>query len=380
MDQQVLGVEKQAIIKVVGVGGGGCNAVTRMIEMGVQGVEFIAINTDAQALEMCKADLKIQVGAKLTRGLGAGARPEIGQQAAEENREDITNALQGADMVFITAGMGGGTGTGGAPVVAEVAKNSGALAVGVVTKPFPFELGQKMKLAQDGIDRLESKVDTLIVIPNERLVQVVEKKTTFREALREADDILRQAVQGISDLIVIPGEINLDFADVKTIMSNAGTAWMGIGVGVGDNRAVDAAKAAITSPLLETNINGARGVLFNITGGTELTLAEINAASELISEAVDEEANVIFGTACDETMDTDVRIIVVATGFGRRAARIPASTKKTTVITPPKKTVIAPAPREELDIPGILKSSSSADELDIPDFLKKRRDFQHRDF
>ncbi len=367
MDQQVLGVEKQAIIKVVGVGGGGCNAVTRMIEMGVQGVEFIAINTDAQALEMCKADLKIQVGAKLTRGLGAGARPEIGQQAAEENREDITNALQGADMVFITAGMGGGTGTGGAPVVAEVAKNTGALAVGVVTKPFPFELRQKMKLAEDGIERLESKVDTLIVIPNERLVQVVEKKTTFRDALREADDILRQAVQGISDLIVIPGEINLDFADVKTIMQNAGTAWMGIGVGVGDSRAVDAAKAAITSPLLETNINGARGVLFNITGGTELTLAEINAASELISEAVDEEANVIFGTACDETMDADVRIIVVATGFGKRVPKIPVTDKKTSVITPP--------PRK----PSSPPSTGNVEDLDIPEFLR-RRDFRHRDF
>ncbi len=252
--------------------------------------------------------------------------------------------------------------------MAEVAKNTGALAVGVVTKPFPFELRQKMKLAEDGIDRLESKVDTLIVIPNERLVQVVEKKTTFRDALREADDILRQAVQGISDLIVIPGEINLDFADVKTIMQNAGTAWMGIGVGVGDNRAVDAAKAAITSPLLETNINGARGVLFNITGGTELTLAEINAASELISEAVDEEANVIFGTACDETMDADVRIIVVATGFGKRAQKIPSTDKKTSIIiTPPRKP------------PSVPTGTGTVEDLDIPEFLR-RRDFRHRDF
>ena len=356
MDQQVSNVEKQAVIKVVGVGGGGCNAVTRMIEMGVQGVEFIAINTDAQALEICKADLKIQVGAKLTRGLGAGARPEIGQQAAEENREDIINALQGADMVFITAGMGGGTGTGAAPVVAEIAKNSGALTVGVVTKPFSFELRQKMKIAEEGIGRLESKVDTLITIPNDRLVQVVEKKTTFREAMREADDILRQAVQGISDLIVIPGEINLDFADVKTIMSNAGSAWMGIGIGTGDTRAIEAAKAAISSPLLETNINGARGVLFNITGGEDLTLAEINAAAELISEAVDAEANVIFGTACDETMEADVKIIVVATGFGLKSAELvaPKKTTTTTVITPPR------------------KPSFSSSDIDIPAFLRRR--------
>ncbi len=352
MDQQVLNIEKQAIIKVVGVGGGGCNAVTRMIDMGVQGVEFIAINTDAQALDMCKADLKIQVGAKLTRGLGAGARPEIGQQAAEENREDIINALQGADMVFITAGMGGGTGTGGASVIAEVAKNTGALTVGVVTKPFSFELRQKMKIAEEGIGRLESKVDTLITIPNERLVQVVEKKTTFREAMREADDILRQAVQGISDLIVIPGEINLDFADVKTIMSNAGSAWMGIGVGTGDSRAVDAAKAAITSPLLETNINGARGVLYNITGGEDLTLAEISAAGDLISEAVDEEATVIFGTACDETMEADVKIIVVATGFGLQGANVLPTNKKTTVIAPPRKQIFTTS---EIDIPAFLR-------------------------
>ncbi len=352
MDQQGLGIEKQAIIKVVGVGGGGCNAVTRMIEMGVQGVEFIAINTDAQALDMCKADLKIQVGAKLTRGLGAGARPEIGQQAAEENREDIINALQGADMVFITAGMGGGTGTGGAPVVAEVAKNTGALTVGVVTKPFSFELRQKMKLAEEGIARLENKVDTLITIPNDRLVQVVEKKTTFREAMREADDILRQAVQGISDLIVIPGEINLDFADVKTIMSNAGSAWMGIGIGTGDTRAVDAARAAISSPLLETNINGARGVLFNITGGEDLTLAEINAASELIADAVDQEATVIFGTACDETMEADVKIIVVATGFGSMKAPEVPRTAKTTVITPPRKPTFSTS---DIDIPAFLR-------------------------
>ena len=353
MDQQGLGIEKQAIIKVVGVGGGGCNAVTRMIEMGVQGVEFIAINTDAQALDMCKADLKIQVGAKLTRGLGAGARPEIGQQAAEENREDIINALQGADMVFITAGMGGGTGTGGAPVVAEVAKNTGALTVGVVTKPFSFELRQKMKLAEEGIARLENKVDTLITIPNDRLVQVVEKKTTFREAMREADDILRQAVQGISDLIVIPGEINLDFADVKTIMSNAGSAWMGIGIGTGDTRAVDAAKAAISSPLLETNINGARGVLFNITGGEDLTLAEINAASELIADAVDQEATVIFGTACDETMEADVKIIVVATGFGSmKTPEVVGRTAKTTVITPPRKPTFSTS---DIDIPAFLR-------------------------
>ncbi|MEQ8167271.1 MAG: cell division protein FtsZ [Candidatus Eremiobacterota bacterium] len=364
-------IKKQAVIKVIGVGGGGCNAVGRMIEMGVQGVEFIAINTDAQALDMCKADLKIQIGIKLTRGLGAGARPEIGQKAAEENREDIANAIYGADMVFITAGMGGGTGTGGAPVVAEIARSTGALTVGVVTKPFAFELRHKMKLAEEGIGRFEQRVDTLITIPNDRLLQVVERKTTFREALREADDILRQAVQGISDLIVMPGEINLDFADVKTIMSNAGTAWMGIGTGQGDNRSVDAAKAAISSPLLETNINGARSVLFNITGGEDLTLAEINAAADLIADAADPEAIVIFGTACDETMGEKVKIIVVATGFTKNVDGNILPIKEKII---KKIQEVSPYRTSTITLPSFMEGTQSQDgdkNVSIPSFLQK---------
>lgn len=364
-------IKKQAVIKVIGVGGGGCNAVGRMIEMGVQGVEFIAINTDAQALDMCKADLKIQVGIKLTRGLGAGARPEIGQKAAEENREDIANAIYGADMVFITAGMGGGTGTGGAPVVAEIARSTGALTVGVVTKPFAFELRHKMKLAEEGIGRFEQRVDTLITIPNDRLLQVVERKTTFREALREADDILRQAVQGISDLIVMPGEINLDFADVKTIMSNAGTAWMGIGTGQGDNRSVDAAKAAISSPLLETNINGARSVLFNITGGEDLTLTEINAAADLIADAADPEAIVIFGTACDETMGEKVKVIVVATGFTKNIDENILPIKEKII---KKIQEVSPYRTSTINLPSFMEGNHHQDtdrNVSIPSFLQK---------
>ncbi|MEQ8186908.1 MAG: cell division protein FtsZ [Candidatus Eremiobacterota bacterium] len=364
-------IKKQAVIKVIGVGGGGCNAVGRMIEMGVQGVEFIAINTDAQALDMCKADLKIQIGIKLTRGLGAGARPEIGQKAAEENREDIANAIYGADMVFITAGMGGGTGTGGAPVVAEIARSTGALTVGVVTKPFAFELRHKMKLAEEGIVRFEQRVDTLITIPNDRLLQVVERKTTFREALREADDILRQAVQGISDLIVMPGEINLDFADVKTIMSNAGTAWMGIGTGLGDNRSVDAARAAISSPLLETNINGARSVLFNITGGEDLTLAEINAAADLIADAADPEAIVIFGTACDETMGEKVKIIVVATGFTKNIDGNILPIKEKII---KKIQEVSPYRTSTITLPSFMEGNQPGDtdsNVSIPSFLQK---------
>ncbi|MEQ8222260.1 MAG: cell division protein FtsZ [Candidatus Eremiobacterota bacterium] len=364
-------IKKQAVIKVIGVGGGGCNAVGRMIEMGVQGVEFIAINTDAQALDMCKADLKIQIGIKLTRGLGAGARPEIGQKAAEENREDIANAIYGADMVFITAGMGGGTGTGGAPVVAEIARSTGALTVGVVTKPFAFELRHKMKLAEEGIGRFEQRVDTLITIPNDRLLQVVERKTTFREALREADDILRQAVQGISDLIVMPGEINLDFADVKTIMSNAGTAWMGIGTGQGDNRSVDAAKAAISSPLLETNINGARSVLFNITGGEDLTLTEINAAADLIADAADPEAIVIFGTACDETMGEKVKIIVVATGFTKNVDGNILPIKEKII---KKIQEVSPYRTSTITLPSFMEGNQPREtdrNVSIPSFLQK---------
>lgn len=312
-------MEPIAKIKVVGVGGGGNNAVNRMIASGLKGVEFIAINTDAQALVHAMAQNRMQIGEKLTRGLGAGARPEIGEKAAQENRDDIIKALQGADMIFVTAGMGGGTGTGGAPIVAECAREVGALTVGVVTRPFTFEGKKRLKQAEAGIANLKANVDTLITIPNDRLLDIIDKKTSMVDAFRIADDVLRQGVQGISDLIAVPGLINLDFADVKTIMSNAGSALMGIGEGQGDNAAIDAAKIAVNSPLLETSIQGAKGVLYNITGGPNLGLAQVNEASRIISEAAHGDANIIFGTAIDETLDDTVRITVIATGFDENA-------------------------------------------------------------
>lgn len=312
-------MEPIAKIKVVGVGGGGNNAVNRMIASGLKGVEFIAINTDAQALIHAMAQNRMQIGEKLTRGLGAGARPEIGEKAAQENRDDIIKALQGADMIFVTAGMGGGTGTGGAPIVAECAREVGALTVGVVTRPFTFEGKKRLKQAEAGIANLKANVDTLITIPNDRLLDIIDKKTSMVDAFRIADDVLRQGVQGISDLIAVPGLINLDFADVKTIMSNAGSALMGIGEGQGDNAAIDAAKIAVNSPLLETSIQGAKGVLFNITGGPNLGLTQVNEASKIIYEAAHEDANIIFGTAIDETLGDTVRITVIATGFDENA-------------------------------------------------------------
>lgn len=305
-----------ASIKVIGVGGGGSNAVNRMIDSGLQGVDFLVANTETQALDNSKADIKIQLGEKLTKGLGAGANPQIGEEAAQESREEITKALQGSDMVFVTAGMGGGTGTGAAPIVAECAREMGALTVGVVTKPFTFEGKRRKNQADKGIEMLTSKVDTIIVIPNDKLLQVVDKKTPLNEAFRTADDVLRQGIKGISDLITVPGLINLDFADVKTIMTNQGEALMGIGIGEGENRAVDAAKMAINSPLLETSIEGAKGILLNITGSGDLSLFEINEAAEIISEAADPEANIIFGSVIDENLGDRVQITVVATGFG----------------------------------------------------------------
>ena len=308
-------IEQFAHIKVIGVGGGGNNAVNRMIENNVQGVDFIAINTDKQALYSSKAEIKVQIGEKLTRGLGAGANPEIGMKAAEESRNEIIQALEGADMVFITAGMGGGTGTGAAPIVAEAAKELGILTVGVVTKPFMFEGRRRMVHAEKGIDKLRDKVDTLVTIPNDRLLQVVEKKTTIIDAFRIADDVLRQGIQGISDLIALPALINLDFADVKTVMANQGLAHMGIGKGSGENRATEAAKQAIQSPLLETSIDGAKGVLLNITGGKNLGLFEVNEAADLIRQSVDPDANIIFGAGVDENLKDDLKITVIATGF-----------------------------------------------------------------
>src|SRR5689334_1319931 len=315
-----------AVIKVVGIGGGGTNAVNRMVDQGLKGVEFIAVNTDAQALQMCDADIKLQIGDQLTRGLGAGANPDVGYGAANESRDEIKEALKGADMVFVTAGEGGGTGTGAAPVIAEVAKQEiGALTVGVVTRPFSFEGAQRARQAQEGIDRLREMVDTLIVIPNEKLLALVERRTSILDAFREADNVLRQGVQGITDLITIPGLINLDFADVRAIMENAGSALMGIGTAQGENRASEAAKAAISSPLLEESVEGATGILLNITGGRDLGLFEVNEAAELIHSAADSNSNIIFGAVIDEAMGDEIRVTVIATGFDRggvRAAQI----------------------------------------------------------
>ena len=304
-----------ASIKVVGCGGGGTNAVNRMVEAGLRGVEFIAVNTDRQALNLSKADLKIQIGEKLTKGLGAGAVPDIGRRAADESREEIAEAIKGADLVFVTAGMGGGTGTGAAPVVAEIAREAGCLTIAVVTKPFLFEGKQRMKNAELGIGELKQNVDTLVVIPNDRLLQVVSTGTTMLEAFRIADDVLRQGIQGISDLIAVPAIINLDFADVRTVMESGGMAHMGIGVGSGENGLVDAAKNAIASPLLETKIDGARAVLINVSGGTDLNIMDVNEAASLIMQAADSEANIIFGANIDESLVDEVRITVIATGF-----------------------------------------------------------------
>ena len=323
-----------ANIKVIGVGGGGNNAVNRMVESELKGVQFLSVNTESQVLELSKADVTIQIGEKVTKGLGAGANPQIGEAAAQESREDIIKALEGADMVFVTAGMGGGTGTGAAPVVAECAKEVGALTVGVVTKPFAFEGKRRRAAAEKGIEFLTQKVDTIIVIPNDKLLQVVDKKCSLSDAFGKADDVLRQGIKGISDLIQIPGLINLDFADVKTIMTEQGEALMGIGIATGENRAADAAKMAINSPLLETSIDGAKGILLNISGSANLSLFEINEAAEIISEAADPDANIIFGSVIDESLGDKVQITVVATGFNSNAKSVPEFGKTTTTSRP----------------------------------------------
>jgi cell division protein FtsZ len=305
-----------AVIKVVGVGGGGTNAVNRMVDAGLSGVEFIAVNTDAQALGMCDADVKINIGAKVTRGLGAGADPAVGHAAGQESRDELKEALKGADMVFVTAGEGGGTGTGAAPVVAELSRELDALTVGVVTRPFGFEGRRRADQAEQGIDDLRERVDTLIVIENDRLLQVVEKKTSILDAFRIADDILRQGVQGITDLITVPGLVNLDFADVRAIMRDAGSALMGIGAASGENRAAEAARTAVSSPLLESSIEGATGILLNVSGGSDIGLFEVNEAAEVVTGAADQNANVIFGAVIDEALGDEVRVTVIATGFG----------------------------------------------------------------
>jgi cell division protein FtsZ len=315
-----LETEEFANIKVVGVGGGGNNAVNRMVESNVRGVEFIAVNTDKQALNSSKAETKLQIGEKLTKGLGAGANPEIGMKAAEESRNEVAEIIKNADMIFITAGMGGGTGTGATPIVAEVAKELGILTVGVVTKPFTFEGRRRMIHAEKGIEELKNRVDTLVTIPNDRLLQVAEKKTTMVEAFMMADEVLKQGIQGISDLIAVPALINLDFADVKTIMLNQGIAHMGIGKASGDNRATEAARQAIQSPLLETSIEGAKAVLLNITGGSDLGLFEVNEAADLIRQSVDQDANIIFGAGIDESLNDEIKITVIATGFDKSRA------------------------------------------------------------
>ena len=315
LEFQIEDQQSFASIKVIGCGGAGNNAINRMVDAGLKGVEFIAINTDRQALAMSKATVTIQIGEKLTKGLGAGAVPDVGRRAAEESREEIAQAIKGADLVFVTAGMGGGTGTGAAPIVAEIARDLNCLTIAVVTKPFQFEGKQRMKNAEMGVVDLKQRVDTLVVIPNDRLLQVVTKGTTMLEAFRIADDVLRQGIQGISDLIAVPALINLDFADVKTVMESGGLAHMGIGNGKGENRMVEAAKNAIQSPLLETSIDGARAVLINITGGSDMSIIDINEAANLVMQAADSEANIIFGAGIDDNMDDEVRITVIATGF-----------------------------------------------------------------
>ncbi len=310
-----------AVIKVVGVGGGGSNAVTRMVDAGLAGVDFIAVNTDAQSLQGCDADVKIHIGSKATRGLGAGADPEVGRLAAQESRDELKEALKGADMVFVTAGEGGGTGTGGAPIVAEIARELEALTVGVVTRPFTFEGRRREQQAEAGIATLSENVDTLIVIENNRLLQVVEKRTPMLEAFRLADDVLRQGVQGITDLITVPGLVNLDFADVRTIMRDAGSALMGIGIASGESRASEAARMAVSSPLLEASIDGATGILLNVTGGSDIGLFEVNEAAEVVTSAADQNANVIFGAVIDESLGDEVRVTVIATGFGAQRPR-----------------------------------------------------------
>ncbi|MGE7922160.1 cell division protein FtsZ [Viridibacillus arvi] len=378
-------VEQLAVIKVIGVGGGGNNAVNRMIEHGVQGVEFIAVNTDSQALKLSKADVKLQIGGKLTRGLGAGANPEVGKKAAEESKEQLEEALSGADMVFVTAGMGGGTGTGAAPVIAQIAHDLGALTVGVVTRPFTFEGRKRQSQGYGGTTAMKEAVDTLIVIPNDRLLEIVDKNTPMLEAFREADNVLRQGVQGISDLIATPGLINLDFADVKSIMSDKGSALMGIGIASGENRAIEAAKKAISSPLLETSIHGAKGVLMNMTGGSNLGLYEVGDAADIVSAASDEDVNIIFGAVINDNLKDEIIVTVIATGFSdddmpvdpRSAGRGGIGAGRQAV-TASSQQAVREVRQEEVKVHQepvrqTQTSQSQDDALDIPTFLRNRQ-------
>ncbi|WP_367120815.1 cell division protein FtsZ [Staphylococcus capitis] len=385
------GFNHLATLKVIGVGGGGNNAVNRMIDHGMNNVEFIAINTDGQALNLSKAESKIQIGEKLTRGLGAGANPEIGKKAAEESREQIEDAIQGADMVFVTAGMGGGTGTGAAPVVAKIAKEMGALTVGVVTRPFGFEGRKRQTQAAAGVEAMKAAVDTLIVIPNDRLLDIVDKSTPMMEAFKEADNVLRQGVQGISDLIAVSGEVNLDFADVKTIMSNQGSALMGIGVSSGENRAVEAAKKAISSPLLETSIVGAQGVLMNITGGESLSLFEAQEAADIVQDAADEDVNMIFGTVINPELQDEIVVTVIATGFedkpssqGRKAtstgfgSSVNSSSSNQSHSTPKEDSFATNTSTSSQSSEGVSERSHSTKDDDIPSFIRNREERRSR--
>ena len=373
-------IDSLAIIKVIGVGGGGNNTVNRMIEHGVQGIEFIAVNTDAQALNLSKAEVKMQIGEKLARGLGAGANPEVGKKAAEESKEQIKAALKGADMVFVTAGMGGGTGTGAAPVIAQIARDLGALTVGVVTKPFTFEGRKRATQATGGVSAMKESVDTLIVVPNDRLLEIVDKNTPMLEAFREADNVLRQGIQGISDLIAVPGLINLDFADVKTIMSNKGSALMGIGMASGENRSAEAAKKAISSPLLETPIDGAQGVLLNITGGLNLSLFEVQEAADIVASASNQELNMIFGSVINDNLKDEIFVTVIATGFNEEIIQSKITSpsfggqQQKAVAEVTKREPKREPKREEVPIrqPRTNRVQQGDDILEIPTFLRNR--------
>lgn len=362
-------IETFARIKVIGVGGSGHNAISRMMEAGIRGVEFVAINTDAQALHHSDADHKIHIGKTVTRGLGAGMNPDIGRAAAEESKDEIFESVKNADMIFITCGLGGGTGSGASPIVAELAKKSGILTVAVVTRPFAFEGAKRREISEKAIDQLKQHVDTIIVIPNDRILQIIDKKTSLLDAFRTVDDVLRQGVAGISDLITTPGMINVDFADVKAIMLNAGSALMGIGRATGENRSLDAAKAAIDSPLLELSIDGAKGVLFNITGGKDLGMYEVDEAAKFITKAVDPEAKIIFGAVIDEEMDEEIKITVIATGFDETYRKTePIMKMEEPVFEPVKKPIFAPRAIEE----EIQPVSEDQDELEIPAFIRKK--------
>ncbi|MBT2659403.1 cell division protein FtsZ [Bacillus sp. ISL-18] len=375
--------DQMATIKVIGVGGGGNNAVNRMIADGVEGVEFIAVNTDAQAIHQSKAGTKMQIGQSLTKGLGAGANPEIGKLAVEESKRQMEEVLSGADLVFVTAGMGGGTGTGAAPAIAKIARKLGALTIGVVTRPFKFEGRKRAANAESGIAEMREAVDTLIIIPNNRLLEIVDEKTPMLEAFHEADNVLRQGVQGISDLIAVPGLINLDFADVKTVMSHKGTALMGIGIATGNNRAVEAAEKALNSPLLETSINGAQGVIMNITGGQNLSLFEVQEAAEIVASASHEELNMIFGSVINENLKDEMIVTIIATGFTEQERE-----EESTVIqnspVPSEEPVVTPYRSERRKQPNLINhgetvqdyrrhSEKPAESLDIPTFLRNRK-------